>query len=259
MNILLEKLKFNQFETFPDLVHAVSPRYFENDQGEMEEFSFRGDDEFEKTRDHLKGFLESIGIKNSSLFFVNQVHSAKIFIFNDVYLTFSETTKISADALLTHIPGKPIGVFTADCLPILIYDPRLKVIGAIHAGRKGSEQGILFKVVREMGRVYGSRPEELVAGFGPAIGGCCYEVDEDCVQPFKKMFPDERGWFRFGLSGKYFLDLIAVNKMEGKKAGLLQENIFSMDHCTCCSARKMYSYRREGKTGRILSTIMLRP
>jgi len=110
-----------------------------------------------------------------------------------------------------------------------------------------------------MGRVYGSRPEELVAGFGPAIGGCCYEVDEECVHPFKKMFPDEGGWFRFGQSGNYFLDLIAVNKMEGKKAGLLQENIFSMDHCTCCSAQKMYSYRREGKTGRILSTIMLRP
>jgi YfiH family protein len=259
MNILLEKLKFNQFETFPDLVHAVSPRYFENDQGEMEEFSFRGDDEFEKTRDHLKGFLESIGIINSSLFFVNQVHGDKIFILNDADLTFSETMRISADALLTHIPGKAIGVFTADCLPILIYDPRLKVIGAIHAGRKGSEQSILFKVVREMGRVYGSRPEELVAGFGPAIGGCCYEVDEDCVQPLKKMFPNEKGWLRSGLSGKYFLDLIAVNKMEGEKAGLLSKNIFSMDHCTFCSARKMFSYRREGKTGRILSTIMLRP
>ena len=259
MNVLLEKLKFNQFATFPELVHAISPRCFENDQGEIEDFSFWGNDDFGKTKDHLKMFLESVGITNSSLFFVNQVHSDKIFILNDIDLTFSETMKISADALLTHIPGKPIGVFTADCLPILIYDPRLKVIGAIHAGRKGSEQGIIFKVIREMGRVYGSRPEELVAGFGPAIGGCCYEVDEDCVQPFKKMFPDERGWFRFGLSGKYFLDLIAVNKMEGKKAGLLQKNIFSMDHCTCCSARKMYSYRREGKTGRILSTIMLRP
>ena len=259
MNILLKKLKFNQFETFPELVHAVSPRCFENDQGEIEDFSFLGNDNFGKTKDHLKVFLESIGITNSGLFFVNQVHGDKIFVLNDADLAFSDAMKISADALLTHIPGKPIGVFTADCLPILVYDPRLKVIGAIHAGRKGSEQSILFKVVREMGRVYGSRPEELVVGFGPAIGGCCYEVGEDCAQPFKKIFPDETGWFRAGLSGKCFLDLIAVNKMEGEKAGLLQENIFSMDHCTCCSAPKMHSYRREGKTGRILSTIMLRP
>jgi len=110
-----------------------------------------------------------------------------------------------------------------------------------------------------MGRVYGCRPAELVVGFGPAIGGCCYEVGEDCVQPFKELFPDDKGWLRFGPSGKYFLDLIAVNKIEGEKAGLLPENIFSMDHCTCCSTRNLYSYRREGETGRILTTIMLRP
>ncbi len=259
MNASLEKLKFNQFDKFPELVHAISPRCFENDQGEIKNFSFLGDDNFGKTKDHLKVFLESIGITNRSLFFVNQVHGDKIFVLSDASLASSETMKISADALVTHLSGKPIGVFTADCLPILIYDPRLKVIAVVHAGRKGSEQSILFKVVREMGRVYGSRPEGLITGFGPAIGGCCYEVREDCVRPFRKMFPDETGWFRDGLSGKYFLDLIAVNKMEGKKAGLLQENIFSMDYCTCCSARKMYSYRREGRTGRILSTIMLRP
>ncbi len=258
MNILLEKLKFNQFGVFPELVHAVSPRCFENDQGEIEEFSFQASDELEKTKGHLKGFLKSVGITNSNIFFVNQVHSDKIFLLDDVDITCDDVAKISADALLTHIPGKPIGVFTADCIPVLIYDPRLKVIGAIHAGRRGSEQDILFKVVREMGRVYGSCPEELVAGFGPAIGGCCYEVGEDCVEPFKKMFPDERGWLRPGTSGKYFIDLITVNKMAGEKAGLLPENIFSLDHCTCCSSSNLYSYRREGKTGRILTVIMLR-
>ena len=136
---------------------------------------------------------------------------------------------------------------------------RLKVIGAIHAGRMGSAQSIILKVVREMVLVYGSRPAELVAGIGPAIGGCCYEVDEDCIKPFKELFPDEKGLFRSGLSGNYFLDLVAVNKVDGEKAGLLPENIFSMNHCTCCSARDLFSYRREGKTGRILTTIMLRP
>ena len=258
MNILLEKLKFAQFEMFPELIHAVSPRCFENDQGEIEEFSFQGNDESGKSKEHVKWFLESIGIENGSLFLVNQVHGDEIFILEDQDFACSEVRKISADALLTQLHGKPIGIFTADCLPILVYDPRLKVIGAIHAGRRGSAQSIILKVVREMVRVYGSRPEELVAGFGPAIGGCCYEVGEDCIQPFKELFPDEKSLFRFGLSGNYFLDLIAVNKVEGEKAGLLPGNIFSMDHCTCCSTRNLYSYRREGKTGRILTTIMLR-
>ncbi|MBT5551251.1 MAG: peptidoglycan editing factor PgeF [Nitrospina sp.] len=256
---MFKKFKFNQFETFSELIHAVSPRCFTNEQGETEEFSFRGKDEFGKTNFHVELFLESIGIANNKLFLVNQIHSDKIFILDDASLASSEAVKVSADALLTHLPGKPLGIFTADCLPVLIYDPRLKVIGAIHAGRKGSEQSIILKVVREMGRVYGSRPEELLAGIGPAIGGCCYEVDEDCIQPFMKMFPDKIDWFREGLPGKYFLNLMAVNKMQGEHAGLLRGNIFSMDHCTCCSTQNLFSYRREGKTGRILTTIMLRP
>jgi hypothetical protein len=256
---LLEKFKFNQLESFPELVHAVSPRCFENDRGEIEEFLFRENGNFRKTNSHLTLFLESIGITGTSLFSVNQIHSDKVFILDDVNCTPGEAMNVPADAVLTHIPGKPIGVFTADCLPILIYDPRLRVIGAIHAGRKGSEQSILLKVVREMNRVYGSCSEELIVGFGPAIGGCCYEVGEECVLPFKKMFPDDISWLRPSRLNKYFLNLIAVNKMEGVGAGLRQENIFSMDHCTCCSTEKMFSYRREGKTGRILSTIMLRP
>jgi len=259
MNILLEKLKFGQLDVFPELIHAVSPRCFENDHGGIEEFSFQGSDESGEDSEHIKRFLESIEIENRSLFLVNQVHGDKVFILDNPGIAFNEVKKISADALLTQIPGKPIGIFTADCLPILVYDPRVKVIGAIHAGRRGSAQNIILKVVSEMVRVYGSRPAELVAGIGPAIGGCCYEVGEDCIQPFKELFPDEKGLYRSGLSDSYFLDLVAVNKLAGEKAGLLPENIFSMNHCTCCSTRNLYSYRREGKTGRILTTIMLRP
>lgn len=258
MNVLCEKLNFDQFGKFPELVHGVSPRCFENLQGDVEEFSFNNNLDLEKTKDHAKLFLESIGIINCDPILVNQVHGDNIFILDDADLSANTISKIPADALLTHIPEKPVGIFTADCLPILIYDPRLKVIGAIHAGRAGSAQSILFKVVMEMAGVYGSRAEELVVGFGPTIGGCCYEVGEDCVEPFIKKFPDEKGWFRSGLPGKYFLDLVAVNKMEGEKAGLLRENIFSMDDCTCCSSRNFFSYRREGRTGRILTIIMLR-
>jgi polyphenol oxidase len=259
MNILLEKLKFVRFDAFPELVHAVSPRCFENDDGEIEEFYFQSNDENGEDSDHIKRFLKSIDIASRNLFLVNQVHGDKIFILDDPDIPFNEVKEISADALLTQMPGKPIGIFTADCLPILIYDPRLKVIGAIHAGRMGSAQSIILKVVREMSRKYGSRPAELVAGIGPAIGGCCYEVGENCIQPFKELFPDEKSLFRPSLTGNYFLDLVAVNKVGGEKAGLLPENIFSMNLCTFCSTRDLFSYRREGKTGRILTTIMLRP
>ena len=259
MNTLLKKIKFNQFENFPELIHGISPRYFKNDQEGIEEFNFRDCDGSGKTKDHSKIFLESLGIANRRPVVVDQVHSDKVFILENADRTHNEIVQVQADALLTNLVGKAIGVFTADCLPILIYDPRLKVIGAIHAGRKGSEQNILFKVVREMVSVYGSCPEELMVGFGPAIGGCCYEVGEDCLQPFQTQFKDAKDWFRPGSSGKYYLDLLAINKMDAERAGLMQGNMFSLDHCTCCSSPQMFSYRREGKTGRILTTIMLRP
>ena len=83
--------------------------------------------------------------------------------------------------------------------PTLINQPFEKVQ---EQGRKGTEQNIIFKVIREMARVYGSRPEELLAGFGPAIGGCFYEVGEDCIRPFKDLFPDEKNLYRFDLSGR---------------------------------------------------------
>ena len=257
MSILFENLKFSQFEIFSELIHAVSPRCFKNDQGEIEELSFQDNDKPGKAKEHLKWFLGSIEIEKNNLFSVNQVHGDKVFILDDKNLTFSEVGKISADAVITQLTAKPIGVFTADCLPILVYDPCLKVIGAIHAGRKGTEQNITFKAIRKMVEVYGSQPQELFVGFGPAIGGCCYEVDEDCIRPFKDLFPDKKSLFRSGLSGGYFLDLIAVNKVECQRAGVLPKNIFSMGHCTFCSPRNLYSYRREGKTGRILTAIML--
>jgi len=76
---------------------------------------------------------------------------------------------------------------------------------------------------------------------------------------FLKTNKDAKDWFRPGSSGKYYLDLLAINKMDAERAGLMQGNMFSLDHCTCCSSPQMFSYRREGKTGRILTTIMLRP
>ena len=258
MNVLLENIKIKQLETFVELFHGISPRYFKNDKEEIVEFEFLNKEESGQAEDHLKIFLESIGVKDGSIYLVNQTHSDKVLLLDDSFSSPQESKKVEADALLTNIPNKPIGVFTADCLPILIYDPRQSVIGVIHAGRRGSEQGIVFKVVEEMDRAYGSKPEELVVGFGPAIGGCCYEVDESCILPFKKFSFDKESWCRPGASGKYFLDLIEVNKMQCERAGLHRGNIFPVNHCTCCSLSGMYSYRREGETGRILTAIMLR-
>ena len=172
--------------------------------------------------------------------------------------TREQVSTIKADAIVTHLSDIPIGIFTADCLPILIYDPEHRVVAAIHAGRKGTCQNIVNKTIMAMNLEYGCRPNDLVAGLGPGIRGCCYEIDESCLRTFENKIPFEPPFVKNLENGKFLLDLYAINTREMKISGLFPENIFQCGECTCCSPMNFFSYRREGKTGRILTFIMMR-
>ncbi len=253
----IDAIKINGFDNFPGLVHASSPRYFKNDLGKMEQYDFAGTADLEIKSNHMMRFMETFEIKNRVPYLLNQIHSDRIFILKDPLQTCEQVSAIEADAIMTHLPEIPIGVFTADCIPVLLYDPRFHVVAAIHAGRKGTSQGIVNKTIMAMEQEYGCCPEDLIAGMGLGIGGCCYEVGEDCLQDFEKKVPFEPPFLKSGPKGKYFIDLYAVNEQGGINAGMRPENIFRWEECTFCSPMKHFSYRREGKTGRILTFIML--
>ena len=108
-----------------------------------------------------------------------------------------------------------------------------------------------------MRQEYGCRPEDLVAGLGPGIGGCCYEINETCLDTFENKIPFEPPFVKNRGNGKFLLDLYAINTREMKTSGLFSENIFQSGECTYCSSMNFFSYRREGKTGRILTFIMM--
>jgi YfiH family protein len=257
LKLSVDVVRINRFDNFPNLIHASSPRYFKNTSDEIEQYDFVGRESFEKKTEHMIQFMETVRIKNNLPFLINQIHSADIFILKNESQTREQVSKVNADAIMTHLSETPIGIFTADCLPVLLYDPKLHVAAAIHAGREGTLQGIVNKSIMAMEREYGCQPQDLVAGLGLGIGGCCYEIDENCLSSFENEIPFESPFVTSKGNGKFLLDLFAVNAQQGMDAGLLPENILRVEECTFCSPMNYFSYRREGTTGRILTFIML--
>jgi YfiH family protein len=144
------------------------------------------------------------------------------------------------DAVVVSRQGTLVGVRTADCVPILIADGRTRAVAAVHAGWRGSAATIVQGAVREMAARYGSRPADLHAAIGPAIGSCCYAVGPDVAQLFG--------------STESRIDLEAINRRQLEEAGV--EDIWQAGECTFCEAARYFSFRREKEAaGRMLSFV----
>jgi len=159
----------------------------------------------------------------------------------------------SSDALITNQKGVMLSVLTADCVPVLLYDPSCEAIGVVHAGWRGTAQEIVLKTVKRMQEKYGCLPEEIIATIAPSILSCCYEVDASVAQHF---FAYPHTMQKKG--EKYWLDLALVNEAQLLKAGLKGENIEQSKLCTSCCVDHFFSYRKEqGCSGRFMSFIGL--
>jgi YfiH family protein len=147
------------------------------------------------------------------------------------------------DALIAREQGDLIGVRTADCVPILIADSRTHAVAAVHAGWRGSAVRIVENTVARMRQRYHSRPEDLHAAIGPAIGGCCYEVGPDVARQFGT-----------DTDVPVKIDLAAINARQLSEAGV--RDVWKSGRCTFCEAEHWFSYRREKEAaGRMVSFI----
>ena len=156
------------------------------------------------------------------------------------------------DAATADRPGDILGIETADCLPVLVVDPRRRRVAAVHAGWRGTAAGIAGKAVLALATL-GSEPADLVAALGPGIGPCCYEVGEELRKAFG---PGGDAFFRPGPRGRLHLDVRAANVRQLVEAGLRSGNIHHAEDCTTCRADLYHSYRREGKVaGRMISFV----
>lgn len=157
-----------------------------------------------------------------------------------------------ADASAASSPRQFLGIETADCLPVLIVDPRRRVVAAAHAGWRGTAAAVGVRAVEAL-VAGGSRPDDLLVALGPAIGPCCYEVGEELRSTFEPAF------FRPGPRGRPHLDVRAVNRTQLTGAGVPADQITAIDDCTFCHADDYHSYRREGKgAGRMINFVGFR-
>jgi YfiH family protein len=156
------------------------------------------------------------------------------------------------DALVTNTRNIYLCIFTADCFPVLLFDPETMAVAAIHAGWKGTAGGIAAKTVGMMQELFGSSPENLLAWIGTGISQAAYEIDS----PVAKSFSNEHLIPSPGKAGKFMLDLAGANRSQLLGSGLLPSRIECSVHCSARDEALFYSYRRdEGRTGRMASII----
>jgi YfiH family protein len=187
-----------------------------------------------------------------------QVHGNTIKTFGTV--EDIDNSEDRADALISDLDGVLIGVKTADCVPVLIGDPKTGAYSAIHAGWRGTAQSIVSKAVARMSKVYSSDPTDLIAAIGPAAGRKNYEIGHDVIDDFQNNFGDEScKYFSPTREGHALVDLHAANRDQLLDAGVKSENIRIAPFCTIERPDLFFSYRLEkrkfGKTGRLLSVV----
>ena len=189
---------------------------------------------------------------------VRQVHGDRICPVAEENVGESAEGPLVGDALTTNRPHLLIAVSTADCVPVLLFDPVHRAVSAIHAGWRGTVLNIVGKAVREMTLRYGSEPRTLLAGIGPCIGPCCYEVGEEVWGEVEKGYAPGPEIVMHEKEGKAKLDLARLNALQLAAAGLDPDKIGFSGLCTACLPGLFYSYRRDRRTnGGMTSGIML--
>ena len=193
----------------------------------------------------------------------HQVHGSRVAIVERPGMTREELE--GYDAFVTNRPGLAIGVRTADCVPVLLYDPVERVVAAVHAGWKGTVLHISEGALEAMGQEFGSRPSELKAVIGPSIGPDSFQVGEEVAEKFKEAgFPMDEIWSFRGpgdgspMSGGHHIDLWKANRWLLEQLGIPPESIEVLGIDTY-TTESLFSARREGVAcGRIINAIMLK-
>jgi len=250
---MIDFYKFNCFTKYKNLLHAVTTK----DPDRAHAFSMAlhtGEDQKKIMQNRAEVLALFDNDKEIHFIVANQTHSDHIKVIkkleNRGWHSLGDAVE-DCDALVTDRQNLVITVLTADCVPILLYDPQKRVIAAVHAGWKGTKAGIVAKTVKKMGEEFGSDPGDIVAGVAPSIGRCCYEVGEDVAEHF---FDLPEAYTQKG--EKYMLDLPYINKYQLLEAGLSEANIEMSGICTACETERFFSYRKEqGCSGRFMSMI----
>lgn len=203
----------------------------------------------ERTRENFSRFCAALDVPLERLVCARQVHQDRVLTVTsaDAGKGVDRERDYEADALITNEPGLPLAVFTADCTPILLHDPVKGVVGACHAGWRGTAMGIAAKTVAEMRAVFGCEAGDIRCAIGPCIARCCFETRGDVPQAMTDAlgegalpYIDDHG------DGTFHVDLKGINALWLQRAGVRGEHIDISADCTCCQTELYFSHRRTG-------------
>jgi YfiH family protein len=199
----------------------------------------------------------AMGCAPERLFEVTQVHGAAVKRVNR--REHRETLLAQqADALVTNEPGAALAVRVADCLPLLLADPRTGSVAAIHAGWRGIEAGVVRAGLEALLRLPGVQAKDLVAAIFPHIRACCFEVGDDVAARLQVVCAGS-GAVKRRNGKKPHVDLAAVVRVQLASGGVDGQRVQEVAGCTCCDPERFFSYRRQGEiAGRHLAAIAVR-
>ncbi len=243
---VLQSASWGQFD---GLVHAFSTRYggvgpdgsfsLGTPQGESWDF-------VEQNREL---YCKQLGVEQTKLFIMNQVHGKCVVVAEN--FIGDEGEMVEADAAITRQKNLALSIQTADCVPILLYDPHQSAIGAVHAGWRSAAQGIITETISQMKVHFNSSPADCHAIIGPSIGPCCYEVGRDVSRHFPASAKPQKK--------RYRLDLWKTTHQQLVHSGIKEDHILQTKLCTAHNTDLFFSYRGEGhQTGRMMALIMMR-
>jgi len=297
-------MQFEQYEQFPELVHGIFTReggYSQPPYHSLNVSLSSGRERYEDAVRNRFRVLQSLDIAEYTCATMWMIHSARVInldkqdwpdwgedwphrIYELDELGYPTGTRLQwtfkprtqGDALITRKRGVALAISTADCVPLLFYDPVTQAIGVAHAGWRGTARGIAAATVAAMSEQLGARLTNIRAGVGPSIGPCCYEVSEEVRELFLGQrdfedIPTEASLRELIASSAVFerlqlptkeslrLNLWETNREQLLLAGLTPEHIELPDICTSCAKDRFFSHRaEEGRTGRFPAILALR-
>ena len=255
----IDGLRYLSFDIFPkDVIHGVFTRQGGLSPEPWNSLNVGGTvgDEQERVRENRYRSFAALKRSRQSIFDVWQVHSADVVIANVAHPHLNSRPEFKADGIVTDNPDISLFMRFADCTPILLFDPEKRAVGIVHAGWQGTVKKVAGQVVSTMQSAYGSRPGDILAAIGPAIGPDHYAVGPVVIEQVNYAFGKDSESILLEQNNKTHFDLWSANKMILQQAGVTQIEVAGL--CTACHPEDWYSHRaQKGKTGRFGALIAL--
>jgi len=241
-------------------VHAFTTRYGGVSEGIYSSLNLRvfGEDSSENIRINYDRLCDALDMPLERMVYTKQVHGTEVRAVTEKDSTgLFQVSEYECDGLVTNVPDVPLIAYTADCIPVLLYDPVKKAAGAVHAGWRGSVAGIAARAVEAMQSRYGAKPEHIRAAIGPNIGPCCFETHNDVPDALRALLGAQAERFIEKRGSKFHVDLKGANRLVLERAGV--RNVDVSDHCTACRQDLYWSHRVTGLARGSLAAIIQCP